>query len=275
MFVDATFKGSGDHEVYRKGRFIGRTILQGGGFVKISALKVSLCVASCSVAIQASESLGAVVALAPVADTYVASSSPGTVRGAEKVLTVNQSANTNHRWAYVRFDLSGIDFSTVTNLKFDLHTSITGTVTNVDVYGLTSNDAFTESALTYNNDPNRTLPGGNTFNTGSAYGGQPLATFQSQVAAGPVGTLETAFDVSSGPVFDFIGADSDKIVTFVLNQQTTTGQGGQQWSSKEATDTSMQPLLTVTTSSETPEPAALAVVSLVAVGAMKRRRHQA
>ena len=184
-------------------------------------------------------------------------------------MVANQGSNANHRWAYVRFDLSGIDLATITNLELDLHnTGAGGNTTTVDVLGLVNGENFGEGSLTFSNDPNAT---GNTFNRASAYNQTPLASFTSK---GTAAGKDVAFNVSSGSVFDFLNADADKVVTFVLDQQVISTSAGQAWSTREDTTAANRPALAVTTAA-VPEPGTLGLFGAGLVGLLARRRRRA
>ena len=206
----------------------------------------------------------------PVADTYVSSGNASTSYGTSVRIQTNQSAGGNdHRWAYVRFDLSSIDFSQIANLELDLFNDTTlNTPTTIDVYGLVSGEAFDQSTLTYSNDPNADTTAA-AFKASSAYDAAPLTSFTS--STGSSGTKNVAFNVTSGAIFDFINADSDKIVTFVLQQEMyPTGNVGQSWKSGDTGTATLRPALIATT----PEPATLGLLGLGSLGLLNRRRRR-
>lgn len=226
--------------------------------------------AACGIALSTvGAASAAVTTLNPTADTYVSSGSPSTNYGTAIRIQTNQSAGgSDHRWAYVRFDLSSFDLSQVSNLELDLFNDVTlSTAATVDVYGLVSGEAFDQTTLTYSNDPNADTTN-TAFKASSAYGSSPLVSFTSSTGAS--GTKNVAFNVSSGSVFDFINADSDKVVTFVLQQEFyPTGNVGQAWKSGDTGTVSSRPALIVTT---TPEPATLSLLGLGSVCLLNRRR---
>lgn len=206
-----------------------------------------------------------VTALNPTADTQISSSASTTPQGSNTTMDSNRGATSNVRWSYVRFDLSAINIANVTNIDFNVRNNgAGGAVVPIGVFGLLeANDDWDESLLTYSNDANRT---GTDIVTANVFGGTTLANFSAMAGAG----IDHAFDVSSGPVFNFINNDTDKIVTFVLYDTGTTPQGIR-WETRESGSAANRPTLNLTVA---PTPAALpaGLAMMLAFAARRRRR---
>ncbi len=161
--------------------------------------------------------------LTPTADAYVSNyitttgSDQKTINyGAATTLFINNSGGI--RLFFLRFDLRAVPQPiTALTLLLTMETGAAGSTYNV--FGLT-NESWSESTITWNNAPavqkTHTAPQG----TQSEYlktsdlrnTGQVLATFTSPSAVGGLASVH----VTSGPMLDFINADTDKIVTFVI-----------------------------------------------------------
>lgn len=230
----------------------------------------------------------AVTTLLPTADAQVrrtldtGGSRATTNYGTDPTFAANNGNGV--RVTFLRFDLSSIDTSTITSIKLDLTTQSTG-ADSFNVYGLISGESWIESGtggITWNN-----APGVNTgfaptsspasyggtlsqfMDTSALYGGGiVLSTF---TAPNVGNTLNTAIDASSGEVFNFINADADKFITFVIAEQDGTGPdvSGVTWHSKEATNANFRPQLTITT---VPEPSVVALGGLGLLALFRRRR---
>ena len=173
--------------------------------------------------------------LVPVADTYVRSNMATTAYGTQTTMQGNN--NNGVRVMLLRFDLSTFT-GPISHLHLDITASM-GTAGNTyQVFGLTSGEGWVENTVTW-----ATAPGVKQSFTGAAgvqadfldstslYGaGKVLATFNS-VANGVV----TAFDVTSGPLLDFVNADADKVVTFVLAEADPVDVGGDIFYTREST----------------------------------------
>jgi hypothetical protein len=191
----------------------------------------------------------------PVADTFVANKTPTTNNGSLTTATVNN--NNSVRVMLVRFDVSSVS-GTISRLKLTLGTNSGTAARAVKVFGLVNGQNWSESAVTWSTAPGviqsfTASPWAGTLsqylNTADLYGGGTvLSTF---TPAGGAGTV-TAFDVTSGPVFDFLAADADKIVTFLIAVDDPASGGGEIFSTREAA--SGMPVLTVTTPPPPPPP---------------------
>ena len=218
---------------------------------------------------------GATIVFNPTADSYVRNagiaSATTTNFGTDAIFVANNANGI--RLSFLRFDLSGIT-EPVSNLKLDLTINL-ASVQEYNVYGLTTGENWTETGITWNNAPaviasyvTTTGSLANYLKTADLFGsGTILATFTSGPAAGGA---DTAFNVSSGSVFNFMNADADKVLTFVIAETDPTDAGGVGWNSRDAA--TGKPTLTVTT---VPEPSSLACVALGAFllgGGRFRRR---
>ncbi len=170
------------------------------------------------------------------ADTYPRNSAATTPNGTATTIVANNANGI--RVAFVRFNLGGVDLSTVTGLRMEMTVNLPY-AKGFNVYGLVNGENWDEATMTWNNAP--AVVTGYTAATGTLsqylktadlYGnGQVLASFASGASAG---TVDVAFDVASGPVFDFITADADRVVTFVVAEQDPSDTGGVAWNSREA-----------------------------------------
>ena len=209
-----------------------------------------------------------------LADTYVASGAATTAQGGANILVDNTSTgNANRRWTYISY---AVPATPVTAASLSLYNTTFSTTSagTIDVYGLTANKltAAAESTLTWTNDPNRdgtTTPNklvfANTFNQA------PLTTFTSatKTAAGP----DTVFNVTSGPVLDYLNANLGGTVTFVIYGQERTDNTGWAWASKEtAVAGTVGPTLNVTTA--VPEPATAGLAGVAGMGLLAARRRR-
>lgn len=215
----------------------------------------------------------AVISVTPTEDTYVSSQNPTTAQGAATTIVANNGATTtNYRWAYLRFNVAGAlaansaTFADVTGIKLTLQ-SITASALVERVYGLpAANDSWSEATLTMSTDPNKDTTDSSkpVFSTAKAYNNAALATWTSRATAGS----EDAFNVTSGPVFDFIDADADKTFTLVIAADRNAANGGVAWASREASSSATWPTLTLTV----PEPGCVGLLGVAVAGLLTRRR---
>ena len=162
--------------------------------------------------------------------------------------TTIESNNANGvRVMLLRFDLRGIS-QPIKRLRLDL-TAVAGNAGNVfQVFGLTSGENWDEATVSWS-----TAPGVNhNFNglagvqadyldaTSLANGGAALVSYPSAATG-----LVNVFDVVSGPVVDFVNADADKVVTFLVAEADPSDIPGDRYNAREAS--TGPPVLTVTT----------------------------
>lgn len=203
-----------------------------------------------------------VVTFQPVADTYVSNKNTGTNYGTTATVAINNSSN-GHRVALLRFDLSSIT-AAITNLRLDLTGAGMTVGKPLNVYGLVQGEGWSETGAKWTNAPgvNRawtTQTGGlaNYLFPGDLYGGGAiLATFAPTANNGSL----AAFNASSGPVLDFVNADADKIVTFLIAETDPTDEPGNFFSTRESP--ARTPLLTVSCVPTSTAPAVIRVLLL-------------
>lgn len=236
---------------------------------------LALSLASVTFAAVSSAS-AATVLLNPTADTFVNNASVNQNNGTATTFIANNNggaAASGVRLSFLRFDLSSIDTSTISNINLGL-TVTAAAAKGYNIYGLVgaANESWGETTMTWNNAPAVVSSVTTKPSTLAAYldtadlynSGAVLASFTSRSSVG----LETILNVSSGSVFDFINADADKIVTFVIaKQDADTSTSGTAWSSREAA--SGKPLLTIST---VPEPSSVLLGGLGLLALLRRRR---
>lgn len=189
--------------------------------------------------------LAATTSLLPVADTYLRATQATTAFGTATTIEANNTSGV--RVMLLRFDLTSIA-APVTGLKLDL-TAVAGNAGNqFQVFGLIAGEAWSESAVTWATAPGVIQTFTGTTGVQASYlktadlagAGTALATFGSAATG-----LVTAFDVSSGPLLDFVNADADKIVTFLIAETDPADTPGDRFNAREAS--TGQPVLTVST----------------------------
>ena len=202
----------------------------------------------------------------PTADSYIRENdTTSSTHGAEIIMVTNNGTGTNKiRWSFVRFDLSGIT-ETITGIKFELQASKEGGITPAlthAVYGLTTGEDWTESGLNFTNAPARSAK---TVDMAGVFGGAALSTFSytGAVSGNIGGPVAAVIDQAAGGLAaDFINADSNKIITFIIARTGDPSSAGYgiAWATKEKTYANVAaPLLTVYT---IPEPANLIILGL-------------
>jgi hypothetical protein len=205
---------------------------------RMRALCISLLAAVTPVA-------SAKVTVSADADTYAMNSSAGTNYGSAATFVINSSNGI--RVAYLRFDLSAVPLP-AKRIVLDLFSNGVG-FDSYNVYGLVSGEDWQEDTLRWNNAPG--IKNSRTSSTGTLaqvldpaalyLNGQPLATFN---APGGSNFRNRAIDATWGPVHDFIAADADKIVSFLIVEQDPLDTSGVSWHSKEGADSAFHPRLT-------------------------------
>ena len=173
------------------------------------------------------------------------------------------------RFSLIRFDISSFS-GTLTRAQLRLNDEVGDASELFDIYGLDeSADTWTES-LTYNQAvtaglADDTIVGG--FVTSNAFGGAPLTSFTDPADDG---TAHDAFDVTSGSIFDFLNADTDGLVSFVI-VESDVDNPGTGFSSRESTVAVNRPLLTLTATT-VPEPSSFGLLSLGLIAMIRRNR---
>lgn len=183
--------------------------------------------------------------ITPAADAHVMNTNAAVNYGSAATLVAN--SNNGVRVVYLRFDLSSIELP-ATRITLDLFSNGTG-FDSFHVYGLVSGEDWQENTICWTNAPG--IRNSHTSSSGtlsqiidpsSLYlGGEPLASFS---APGASDSHNRVFDVTGGRIHDFISADADKIVTFLIVEQDPPDSTGLSWHSREATDEALHPKLT-------------------------------
>jgi hypothetical protein len=108
------------------------------------------------------------VTLGPVADAYVQDGgSAGTNFGTATTLLVkNTSTSGNNRWAFLRFDISAL--TSVTAAKLRLFGSHSATTNTMDSAFAVASNSWTETGLTWNNQPARGAKQGSSVTVSQA-----------------------------------------------------------------------------------------------------------
>jgi hypothetical protein len=172
-----------------------------------------------------------------------------------------------HRKGYVRFDTSAIDF-TATDASLDLtvsdETLLSAEIATIHVYGITNqslDSVALDSNITWANAPANDTASGYKADLSKA---MLLGSFTYQ-GNEPVGTVKT---FSSSAFIDFLNADTNGLVTFVLGR-TDPGAGKDRnvIFAGDTHATYAAPTLTVI-----PEPATLGMVGMAGLLLLIRRR---
>ena len=218
-----------------------------------------------------------IVTFSPTADSYIRESDgTATSHGSEVYMVTNNGTGSNKiRWSFVKFDLSSIT-ETITGIKLELQADKTGgntlSLTHA-VYGLVTGENWMEAGLNWTNAPavDKT---NKVVDLANVYGGAALSDFSytGVVSGNSGGPVAAVIDQATGGLaVDFLKADSDKVITFIIartGDPSPTGQGIA-WATKESTYTDVaKPLLTVYT---IPEPATMIVLGLGGLLLRKRK----
>lgn len=171
--------------------------------------------------------------LTSVADTYIRASAGTTNYGSNDLMVANNSST---RFTFIRFDISAL--GTISEAKLELETTIAASGEDYDVLGLLEgDDDWVEGTLTWNTSSNLS---GSAIDLADVYGGATIASFTDSGAG-----VFTVFDVSSGNVIDFLNADTDGLVTFVISELGIVDTSGTGWATKEHAS-ALTPTLTLT-----------------------------
>lgn len=167
---------------------------------------------------------------------------------------VKNAATTTTRKGYVRFDLSGIT-GVVTDADFELVVSLIQDIIGdidqvVNVYGITDEalDSWDPATTTWN-----TAPANNTNSkfeadlTAADLLGTIAVDFNGDKAS-PVGTV---VGLNNQALIDFLNADTNGLVTFILGRAPNAQDGANLLFSGDTNDSLAPPTLTVTTVPDT------------------------
>jgi hypothetical protein len=201
------------------------------------------------------------------ADSWVADPANTTVRGAQAVVSVKYVSAKG----YIRFDLSGVDVSTITAAQLDV-TFALGTTNSLpfEVFGIVDGYAgagsvlgedWAETALNGANAPGNTASTSNPTPTASV--APKLGTTVNLIpTTGSTHTLLQGADL-----VNFLKADTNDYASFIITSNSGSSSN-RQFASKETT-TEYAPATLVLT---VPEPAAIALGTLAIPFLGRRRR---
>lgn len=189
------------------------------------------------------------------ADARVRLSLPNSNYGASEFVAIQNGDLTHARKTYLRFDLSslgGIDVSAA-ELQLTPNTPLSvGAGVTFNLFGLSDLDAgesWNEATITWNNAPANDTLSNTAVTSGATSLG--LFSFTSDFQEGvPIG-------FSSTSIRDFLNADTNNLVTFILTGPQTAGSLNYTFGSKENTDEYPIPTLQV---SPVPEPSSFIVM---------------
>ena len=176
--------------------------------------------------------------------------------------------------AYVRFDTTGLA-GTVTDASLDIDfLALGGSSGVINVFGLAdglAGETWAESTITYNNAPaNDLTSGGGSYITPGT--GGVVATDAAFLGTLTVGASDGHYTFSSTALVDFLNADTNHLVTFILT--AATSGNNMQFYSKENAASATYPTLAVTA---VPEPSTYALTlggfaMLIGLRNIRRRR---
>lgn len=209
--------------------------------------------------------------LESVADTYISSSAndvPQQTGDPDRMIANDVGSNT--RYSFVRFDVSAYENISAARLEL-IHAVGANGAQEYEVFGLLEgDDDWVEALLTWDNSTNRS---GSAVDLSDVFGGAALAEFADPSATNAAGDLIVAFDVDSGSILDFLNADADGLVSFLIAEKIvgSVDGSGDGWITRE--QGTLNPPRLLIDASEIPAPAALpAGLALIALAAARRRR---
>ncbi len=188
-----------------------------------------------------------VFTLSPTDDSYIRiSDSTTSSHGSETYMVTNNGTSSGKlRWSFVKFDLSSIT-EPIIGVKLELQDTGVGGQHGVQehtVYGLITGENWTEGTLNYTNAPAKS---GNAIDMAGVYGGQALSVFDYDTDTQPIAAVID--QATGGSAVNFINADNDGIITFIIARTEAPDDNGIAWATKESTYSGIaQPLLTVYT----------------------------
>ena len=123
-----------------------------------AAIAAATLAAGALISVTAPSANAAIVTVAPTADTYVTETTPGTNYGTATTVTVDRTPAAR---SFTKFTVSGLT-EPVSNATLRLHVASNGGSKNAGSLQLTSDTTWTETGLTWNNQP---ALGGTTIST--------------------------------------------------------------------------------------------------------------
>ncbi|MDL5045288.1 DNRLRE domain-containing protein [Oscillatoria amoena NRMC-F 0135] len=205
------------------------------------------------------------------ADSYIGNSTENTTNfGSAATMSIRTDAS-RHRVAYIRFDLgnAGVNPAEVVSATFEVTTASSNTPGNflLDVFGMNdglAGEAWSEASLTYATAS--PLPNFSQTNFGGAQGTVDMVYLGTLTM--PTNAAGQLLSLSNTAVRDFIAADTNGSVTFLITSGQVSGSTAQ-LRTKEDTANGTPPRLTVVV----PEPASLGLLGLAGVALLRRRQH--
>lgn len=174
-------------------------------------------------------------------DTYIRDSNGNSIFGSGTYMVANDNGS-SMRMAVFSFDISAVPQGAITSAKLQLEAVIGGDNQSYQVYGLLdAHETFDETSLTWNTAG---FLIGTAIDTSKVYGSGFLGAFNNVQ-----NSVSTVFDVTSGNFIDFLNANGDNDVTFVI-VDTNSGDSGTGWATKEHV-TALKPTLTIAAAAAT------------------------
>jgi len=162
--------------------------------------------------------------LSDTADAYVADASSSTNYGTSTTLNAQYGASGSRQNDYLQFNLSTVPGIVRQATLYLTSTSIDGSVSSItDALYSVSNNSWTETGITYSNQPQTVTSSTTPVSTGISYGGNILNDFdvtvpaQAVTASSPILSMEIA-----GPCSACTSNNSALLATFASNNNSTT-----------------------------------------------------
>jgi hypothetical protein len=220
------------------------------------------------------------------ADTYLSNDGQSTnegpdgTHGGNTTMLIRNFAGTRMKMAYVRFDLSGVSGGLDgAVLSFELLSTANRDRT-LQIYGLTDNatdDAWSESTTSYNtaagvipNPPTALAQVDIDETKMTLLGTIGMNGSAAQVVRSDNGLADTSLNLDS-----FLAADTNGLVTLLIINSTSDSNASYSLTSKENTTAGVTFPTLELPNAVVPEPAATALLGLIAIGTLMRERRHA